>query len=83
MSHPIASSVHSPVPPPDGKYGVTTRWDELMHFLQLVTRIGAELAGEVDFHFLNAGAVEKVEAWEQVAPVAARLRRHQASAGQQ
>merc|ERR1719409_12636 len=61
----------SPVKPPDGKY-VTTRWDELMHFLQLVTRIGGELAGEVDFHFLNAGAVEKVEAWEQVAPVADR-----------
>jgi hypothetical protein len=62
---------NSPVPPPPGKY-VTTRWDELVHFLQLVTRIGAELAGEVDFHFLNAGSVEKVEAWEQVAPVADR-----------
>lgn len=60
---------NSPVAPPPGKY-VTTRWDELMHFLQLVVRIGGELAGEVDFHFLNAGAVEKVEAWEQVAPVA-------------
>lgn len=59
----------SPIPPPPGKYA-TTRWDELVHFLQLVTRIGGELAGEVDFHFLNAGAVEKVEAWEQVAPVA-------------
>ena len=66
----MRTAVHnSPVPPPPGKY-VTTRWDELMHFLQLVTRIGGELAGEVDFHFLNAGAVEKVEAWEQVAPVA-------------
>ena len=60
---------NSPVPPAPGKYA-TTRWDELMHFLQLVTRIGGELAGEVDFHFLNAGSVEKVEAWEQVAPVA-------------
>lgn len=60
---------NSPIPPPPGKYA-TTRWDELVHFLQLVTRIGGELAGEVDFHFLNAGSVEKVEAWEQVAPVA-------------
>ena len=62
---------NSPVSPPPGKY-VTTRWDELMHFLRMVTRIGCELAEEVNFHFLNAGSVEKVQRWEQVAPIAAR-----------
>lgn len=61
----------SPVPPPPGKH-VTSRWDELMNFLQLVTRIACELAEEVNFHFLNAGPVEKVQRWEQVAPIAAR-----------
>lgn len=59
----------SPVHPPPGKH-ITTRWDELMHFLALVTKIGCELAAEVNFHFLNAGAVEKVQGWEQVAPIA-------------
>jgi hypothetical protein len=62
---------NSPVPPPPGKH-VTTRWDELMHFLSMVTRIGCELAEEVNFHFLNAGPVAKVQRWEQVAPIAAR-----------
>eukprot|EP01043_Picozoa_sp_COSAG02_P079008 COSAG02_NODE_18066_length_963_cov_1.087963_1_plen_125_part_10 len=44
MSQPVRDS---PVPPPSGKH-VTTRWDELMHFLELVTRIGCELAEEVN-----------------------------------
>ena len=51
---------------------MTTRWDELMHFLGLVLKVGAELAGSVNFHFLNAGAIEDVQTWEQVAPIAER-----------
>ena len=43
-----------------------------MHFLGLVLKVGAELAGSVNFHFLNAGALEDVHAWEQVAPIANR-----------
>ena len=60
---------NSPVPPPSGKY-VTTRWDELMHFLQLVLKVGAELAASVNLHFLNAGTIEDVHTWEQVQPTA-------------
>ena len=43
-----------------------------MHFLGLVLKVGAELAGSVNFHFLNAGTLEDVHAWEQVAPIADR-----------
>lgn len=68
----MGSSVrNSPVAPPPGKY-TTTRWDELIHFLQLVLQVAAELADGVHFHFLNAGCISKVQAWEQVEAIAAR-----------
>ena len=62
---------NSPVPPPPGKF-VTTRWDELINFLTLILKVGAELSHSVNFHFLNAGPVDDVHAWEQVEPIALR-----------
>ena len=37
-----------------------------MHFLHLVVRSGAELAGSVNIHFLNQGTIVNVDRWEQV-----------------
>jgi hypothetical protein len=68
MGHSVRNS---PVPPPPGQH-VTSRWDELMHFLSLVLRIGAELAGRVHFHFLNGGVISDVQVWEQVEHIARR-----------